>query len=123
MALAKKKGERKNTDSAQMEKSAAVRSAGEKKQRQNLSEEADAGEYHSTSLGLTRRSEDDETLTEIGNTTAHDEDDLESLREKELSGSSDNGLKSVNYSDTDEDENEGLGDGNLGRSLKGSMGE
>jgi hypothetical protein len=43
---------------------------------------------------------------------------LDDFQQEELSGTSDDTLKAVNYSDTDEDEDEGLGDGNLGRSVR-----
>ena len=44
--------------------------------------------------------------------------DLRTLQEEEISGVSQRGNQSAAYSDTDEDENEGLGDGNLGRSTR-----
>ena len=48
-------------------------------------------------------------------------DGAEALREEELSGPDEDTLDSANYSDTDEDEDEGLGDGNLGRSVRGEV--
>ena len=42
-------------------------------------------------------------------------DDIEDLRHEELSGD-DSDEKDFDLSQTDEDENEGLGDGNIGRS-------
>jgi hypothetical protein len=42
-------------------------------------------------------------------------EDIETLQHEELSGSEHDDLASANLSDTDEDENEGLGDGKLGR--------
>jgi hypothetical protein len=122
MAQAKKRVGRVNRNSAQMEENAAVRESRETTQNSNKEGEI-ASVNHSTSLGLTTRSEDDETLTEIGNTTVNHEEDLESLQHEEMSGSPEQDSQYVNYSDTDEDENEGLGDGNLGRSTKGSMSE
>jgi hypothetical protein len=110
---------RKNHGSAQREKSAAMRRGERKKQDTIFTSEESAGADHSASSGLTRRSEDDEAITGIGKTTVGRGEDLESLKQEEISGSADDDLQSVNYSDTDEDENEGLGDGNLGRSIKG----
>lgn len=45
--------------------------------------------------------------------------DLERLQREELTGSEDDDIREAGYSDTDEDEDEGLGDGNLGRSVRG----
>ena len=58
---------------------------------------------------LTSMSRQDDSVSDKG---------LEDFQQEELSGSSDDPLKAVNYSDTDEDEDEGLGDGNLGRSVR-----
>lgn len=53
----------------------------------------------------------------------HDVSDkgLDDFQQEELSGTSDDTFKTVNYSDTDEDEDEGLGDGNLGRTVRGGL--
>lgn len=50
--------------------------------------------------------------TERDLTSLEDEDDLESSKETK---------ESLDYSETDEDEDEGLGDGNLGRSTRGDV--
>jgi hypothetical protein len=70
--------------------------------------------------GSSGRSREDEDLVSISSQTDSPQD-VEKLQQAELSGSDDESLKSANYSDTDEDEDEGLGDGNLGRSVRGGV--
>jgi hypothetical protein len=78
-----------------------------------------SGRYQGSS-GRTREDEDLKTISK----QADDSDkDLESLQEEELSGSNEEDIRSVNLSDTDEDENEGLGDGNLGRTVRRGLDE
>jgi hypothetical protein len=48
--------------------------------------------------------------------------DLEDLEKEELSGGFSNDL-SMAYSETDEDENEGLGDGKIGRDIHDLFGK
>ncbi|HET7179126.1 MAG TPA: KGG domain-containing protein [Chryseosolibacter sp.] len=49
--------------------------------------------------------------------------DLSSLEDNDDLDTSERKPDSLNYSETDEDEDEGLGDGNLGRSTRGGVGE
>ena len=72
--------------------------------------------------GSSGRSREDEDLISISSQTDPPED-VERLQQAEISGSHDESLKSANYSDTDEDEDEGLGDGNLGRTVRGGVDE
>jgi|GEM_PF-4680899 len=65
------------------------------------------------------RSREDEDLVNISSQTDLSDEDIETLQQEEVSGSAEETIESANYSDTDEDENEGLGDGNLGRSVRG----
>ena len=51
------------------------------------------------------------------------EKDLTSLEEEDNLESSEKTQGSLAYSETDEDEDEGLGDGNLGRSTRGGVGK
>jgi hypothetical protein len=67
--------------------------------------------------GSSGRSREDEDLVSISSQA----DSAEDLERDELSGSDKESLKSANYSDTDEDEDEGLGDGNLGRTVRGEV--
>jgi hypothetical protein len=69
------------------------------------------------SAGTTR----EEKLTSISRQQDESDKGLEDFQQEELSGTSDDPLESVNLSDTDEDENEGLGDGNLGRTVRGGL--
>jgi hypothetical protein len=78
-----------------------------------------SGRYQG-SFGRTR---EDEDLESISSQADQSDKDLHILREEEISGSTESDIRSVNYSDTDEDENEGLGDGNLGRTVRGSLNE
>jgi hypothetical protein len=98
--------------------------AGEKDQRQEqqhpVSEEEKAssaapGRYQ----GSSGRRREDEDLENISSQTDSSVEDIETLQQEEVSGSAEDNMESANYSDTDEDENEGLGDGNLGRSVRG----
>ena len=70
--------------------------------------------------GSSGRTREDEDLISISSQTDTPED-VEELQQAEISGSHDESLKSANYSDTDEDEDEGLGDGNLGRTVRGGV--
>jgi hypothetical protein len=70
--------------------------------------------------GSSGRSREDEDLVSISS-QIDPPDDVEELQQAEISGSTNESLKSANYSDTDEDEDEGLGDGNLGRSVRGGV--
>jgi hypothetical protein len=71
--------------------------------------------------GSSGRSREDEDLENISSQTDSSEGDVDTLRVEEVSGSTEDTIESANYSDTDEDEDEGLGDGNLGRSVRGGL--
>jgi uncharacterized protein len=67
------------------------------------------------SSGISR---EDEDLKNISSQADASERDLDALEVEEISGKSQRGDQSAAYSDTDEDEDEGLGDGNLGRTTR-----
>jgi hypothetical protein len=67
-----------------------------------------------------RDEEDTERKDSIGDDDAS-ERDLNSLEEEDNLESSGKTQGSLAYSETDEDEDEGLGDGNLGRSTRGGV--
>lgn len=54
-------------------------------------------------------------LNDIDREIDHSAKDLRALQEHEITGTESGIDQSIAYSDTDEDENEGLGDGKLGR--------
>lgn len=67
-----------------------------------------------------RDEEDTERNDNTGDDDASDRD-LTSLEEEDNLESSGETQGSLAYSETDEDEDEGLGDGNLGRSTRGGV--
>jgi hypothetical protein len=73
--------------------------------------------------GSSGRTREDEDLKSISSQADNSDKDLESLREEEISGTENEDIRSTSYSDTDEDENEGLGDGNLGRTVRRGLEE
>ncbi|HYC84113.1 MAG TPA: hypothetical protein VEB86_02780 [Chryseosolibacter sp.] len=99
--------------------------ASEKDQRQEAQHPVDEGSHSSPAAsgryqGSSGRSREDEDLENISSQTDSSEDgNIETLQQEEVSGSSEDTIESANYSDTDEDEDEGLGDGNLGRTVRG----
>jgi hypothetical protein len=102
-----------------------VRDSRGKQQHQISQERAGAHEagYSGRFQGSSGRTREDEDLKSISSQTDSTDKDLESLREEELTGSGKDELRAAGYSDTDEDEDEGLGDGNLGRSVQDSVDE
>jgi general stress protein YciG len=67
------------------------------------------------------RNEEDAELNGIINERGVSERDLNSLEDEDSLESSRKTQGSLAYSETDEDEDEGLGDGNLGRSTQGGV--
>jgi hypothetical protein len=88
----------------------------EEKRRQTSKHDVGAGspDRSERSAGTTG----DDELTSTSRQQDISDKGLEDFQQEELSGTSDDMLESVNYSDTDEDEDEGLGDGNLGRTVR-----
>lgn len=70
-------------------------------------------------ISIKRGSADKDDSINTSSQSNESETDLESFQKEELSGSKQDTIDAANYSDTDEDEDEGLGDGNLGRSVRG----
>jgi len=105
------KGNTSNRGFASMEKSKqrSISSEGGKASQNSLS-----GKNQGSS-GRTREDEDLKNISSQADTSARD---LDALEEEEISGTSRRGDASAAYSDTDENEDEGLGDGNLGRSIR-----
>ena len=68
----------------------------------------------------TPKNEEDAESKDIRERAATDRD-LSSLEEEDDLESSTESGESLEYSETDEDEDEGLGDGNLGRSTRGDV--
>jgi hypothetical protein len=87
--------------------------------RAGASQPDSSGRYQ----GSSGRTREDEDLKTISNQADDSDKDLESLQEEEISGSDEEDIRSVGLSDTDEDENEGLGDGNLGRTVRRGLDE
>lgn len=85
--------------------------------RHQKSDMSDSAASDNRSSGSSVRTGDDRPAG-IGRQQDVSDKDLEDFQQEEISGPSDDTLDSVNYSDTDEDEDEGLGDGNLGRSVR-----
>jgi hypothetical protein len=69
------------------------------------------------------KSREDENLKSISSQADDSDKDLHALQQEEMSGSEEEDIRSANYSDTDEDENEGLGDGKLGRTVRRGLEE
>ena len=69
-------------------------------------------ETYKRSSGTSRDQENLESTLDMEDSSNED------LEQEDITGSSDEDIKSMNYSDTDEDEDEGLGDGNLGRTIR-----
>jgi hypothetical protein len=90
---------------------------GDEVERHQKSELGDSAASDDRSLGSSARTSGDRP-TGIGRQQDGSDKDLEDFQQEEISGPSDDTLDSVNYSDTDEDEDEGLGDGNLGRTVR-----
>ncbi len=93
---------------------------GDEVKRHQKSESNESAASGDGSLGSTAGAREDRP-TGIGRQQDVSDKDLDDFQQEEISGTSDDTLDSVNYSDTDEDENEGLGDGNLGRSVRGGL--
>jgi hypothetical protein len=87
--------------------------------RAGAGESAFSGRYQ----GSSGRSTEDENLKSISSQADNSADDLKTLQQEEFSGSKHEDIRSIGYSDTDEDEDEGLGDGNLGRTVRGGLEE
>lgn len=87
--------------------------------RAGASQPDSSGRYQ----GSSGRTREDEDLTTISKQADDSDNGLESLHNEEISGSAEEDIRTVNLSDTDEDENEGLGDGNLGRSVRRGLDE
>lgn len=68
----------------------------------------------------TPQNEEDAASKDTGERAATDRD-LSSLEEEDDREASKDSGESLEYSETDEDEDEGLGDGNLGRSTRGDV--
>jgi hypothetical protein len=102
-----------------------VRDSRGKQQHQISQERAGAREagYSGRFQGSSGRTREDEDLKSISSQTDSTGKDLESLQQEELTGSAKDEMRAAGYSDTDEDEDEGLGDGNLGRSVRDSVDE
>ena len=73
--------------------------------------------------GSSGRTREDEDLKSISSQIDSSGRDLEHLEQEELTGSEKDEIRAAGYSDADEDEDEGLGDGNLGRPVRGSVDE
>jgi hypothetical protein len=102
-----------------------VRDSRGKQQHQISQERAGVNQagYSGRFQGSSGRTREDEDLKSISSQTDSTGKDLEALRQEELTGSGKDEIRAAGYSDTDEDEDEGLGDGNLGRSVRGSVEE
>lgn len=83
---------------------------------------SDEGKQRQTS-GMGERVTNDRDQAIRSSQIDESEKDLNALEEEEISGPSEENISDTNYSDTDEDENEGLGDGKLGRKVRGGLGK
>jgi hypothetical protein len=123
MAQANEGKGKRDQGSALNEEARQMPARNEEKQSSTSKRRKIAGENQSDSSGRYQgssgRTREDEDLKSISSQAGNPDEDLHTLQQEEISGSSEPDLKSVNYSDTDEDEDEGLGDGNLGRSVRG----
>jgi hypothetical protein len=93
----------------------------DKNKQRSISSEGGRASQNSLSgknQGSSGRTREDEDLENISSQTDASERDLHALEEEEISGTSQRGDQSAAYSDTDENEDEGLGDGNLGRTTR-----
>ena len=66
---------------------------------------------------------DDDNLQSTGSQANRPVESLDELQQEEITGSEQDHIRAAGYSDTDEDEDEGLGDGNLGRTVRGDVDE
>jgi hypothetical protein len=98
--------------------------AGDEDSQRKVSDQGNASSAASGRFrGSSGRSREDEDLATLSKQADHSEKDLNALEEEEISGSDNSDIRSVNLSDTDDDENEGLGDGKLGRTVQGEVDE
>jgi hypothetical protein len=114
-----------NQDSAE-KRGVSEETGKEEKQRSTSGNEirdsADDTGYPGRFQRSSGKNREDENLKSISQTDDSDKD-LHALQQEEISGSEEEDIRSANYSDTDEDENEGLGDGKLGRTVRRGLEE
>lgn len=111
------------SDMSEERRSTPAMDEGSQHQNSGQGGQADQAAHSGRYQGSSGRSREDEDLATLSSQADHSEKDLSALQEEEISGSDDNDLRSVNYSDTDVDENEGLGDGKLGRTVRDEVDE
>lgn len=88
----------------------------EGRKRENIKDSAGVTDRSQQSVGNS-----DEDLPDISSQIDPGDRGLEDLQTEEISGGRSKDIESANYSDTDEDENEGLGDGKIGRTVRGDL--